>query len=242
MQKIELKLGDCMDLMNEMPTETIDAIITDPPYGIDYQSARRTDKSKWKPKIANDKEPYLEWLPEAYRVTKMGGALICFCRWDVEQQFKDAIEDVGFVVKSQVIWDKEIHGTGDLFGAFAPQHENAWFAVKGSFKFWGNRPHSVIRAQRVHSESMIHPNEKPIKLLKSIITSVVPPDGNVLDPFSGSASTLAAALIAKRNVIGFEIDPKVYETAQLRLNKLKSEMGLEDRKLTPNVSIAPLFA
>jgi DNA modification methylase len=56
-----LYLGDCLEIMKSIPDKSVDAVITDPPYGIDYQSAWRTDKLQWKPKIQNDATPFLGW-------------------------------------------------------------------------------------------------------------------------------------------------------------------------------------
>lgn len=100
-----------------MPDESVNAIITDPPYGINYVSQTGA-------RIKNDKAPFIWFLYDAFRVLKSGGTLLCFTRWDVEQTFIDAIELAGFRVKSEVIWDKVYHGMGDTKAAFAPAHEN----------------------------------------------------------------------------------------------------------------------
>lgn len=223
---IELYLGDCLTVLPTLESGIVDAFILDPPYGIDYQSAWRIDRSQWKPKIANDKEPFLDWLPEAYRITKMGGALVCFCRWDVEDCFKLAIEQAGYEVKSQIIWDKVIHGMGDLNGSFAPQHENMWFAVKGDFKFWNERPKSIIRATRVSAEELVHPNEKPIPLYLSLIDSLVPPNGLLVDCFLGSGNSGKASQILGRNFIGVELDPCHYAVAQRRITEAQAQPSL----------------
>lgn len=88
-----------------MPDESVNAIITDPPYGINYVSQTGA-------RIKNDKAPFIWFLYDAFRVLKSGGTLLCFTRWDVEQTFIDAIELAGFRVKSEVIWDKVYHGMG----------------------------------------------------------------------------------------------------------------------------------
>jgi DNA modification methylase len=215
--------GDCLQVLPTIEAGSIDAVITDPPYGIDYQSARRTDRTQWKPKIANDKEPFLGWLEDAFRVIKTGGALVCFCRWDVEQLFKDEIERAGFVVKSQIIWDKVIHGMGDLDGSFAPQHENMWFATKGDFSFPGLRPKSIIRVARVYPDIMIHPNEKPAALFSSLARSIVPRYGVVLDCFLGSGASGEGTIQAGRDFIGIEMlpveptDPDYFGMAEKRI-------------------------
>lgn len=190
----------------------MDAIITDPPYGINYVS--RTGAS-----IQNDKSPFIWFLYDAFRVLKSGGSLVCFTRWDVEQTFINAMKLAGFQVKSEVIWDKVAHGMGDCKAQFAPTHENIIFAVKGKFCFPGHRPRDLITAKKINSSQMIHPTEKPVPLLASLITSVTKPGDLILDPFAGSGSTLVAAKKAGRRFIGIELDDEYFEKAQRRIEE-----------------------
>jgi site-specific DNA-methyltransferase (adenine-specific) len=209
--------GDCLEVMKEIPDKSIDLVLTDPPYGIDYQSSWRTDKSKRFDKISNDKSPFLAWLPEAYRLLKDDGALLCFCRWDVQENFRDAITQSEFKIKSQVIWDREVHGMGDLNGAFAPCHDIIWFATKGNFRFYSTRPASVIRCQRLDASGMIHPNQKPIGLFEKLIIPCSDIGQNVLDPFLGSGTTAVAAKRTGRHFIGIELSPEYCEIARKRV-------------------------
>ena len=211
--------GDCLELMKQIDSESIDCIITDPPYGIDYQSARRTDKTQWKPKIANDKVPFVWFLKDAFRVLKENSCLICFTRYDTENAFRQAMSWAGFTPKAQLIWDKEIHGMGDLNGDFAPQHENIIFAVKGKFKFPSTRPKTILRFQRVNPEKLLHPNEKPIKLIESLIESLTQEGNIVLDPFIGGGSVAMACKNTKRNFIGIELNSTYVEMANRRLEQ-----------------------
>lgn len=223
---IELHLGDCMEFLPTLPDNSVFLQVCDPPYGIDYQSAWRTDKTQWKPKIANDKEPFLDWVKESYRVGKNGGALLCFCRWDIEDYFRSAIERAGYTMKSQIVWDKVIHGMGDLNGQFAPQHENIWFAAKGDFHFWNKRPTSVIRIRRVEPEKLVHPNEKPVPLYIRLIEFVCPPNENVGDWFFGSGASAKAAFMLERNYVGCDISDGYYEIAKRRIEAAQAQMLL----------------
>lgn len=211
--------GDCLTIMRNMNNESFDAIITDPPYGIDYQSSWRTDKEKRHPKINNDDRPFIWWLHDAYRVTKEGGVLICFCRWDTQETFKNAIELSGFEIKSQVIWDRDIHGMGDLKSSFAPRHDVIWFAIKGSFEFPGKRPSSVIKCQRLDGLSLTHPNEKPVGLMQCLIEYTTKKGDIVLDPFAGSGATMVAAIKSERKCVGIEINKQYCEIIRKRLSE-----------------------
>jgi len=212
--------------MRGIPDNSVDAVITDPPYGIDYQSARRSDKSKWKPKIANDKHPFIWWLHDAYRLTKEGGILLCFCRWDVQEAFKLAIEWAGFTLKSQVIWDRGNHGMGDLKASFAPQHDVIWFAVKGVFRFPDKRPRSIIKSMRLSGEQLLHPNEKPIDLMEQLIRATTKKGDTVLDPFLGSGTTAIAALNTGRLFVGIEKEEKYCNIARQRIEDQTSQVLL----------------
>lgn len=204
-----------------MQSESIDAIITDPPYGIDYQSHMRTERMA---KIKNDKAPFIWWLYDAFRVLKNGGGLICFTRWDVQQTFADAMTIAGFSVKSEVVWYKMSHGAGDCKAQFAPTHENILWATKGKYAFPGHRPQDVFARKKVSSNKLVHPNEKPEELLEDIILAVTKPGDLVLDPFAGSGPTLLAAEKTGRQYIGVEIEGCHYETIKRRLADVKKEV------------------
>lgn len=210
---------NCVDVMKRMSNNTVNVIIADPPYGIDYQSSWKIDKSKRLPRIANDKTPYTEWLKEAYRVLVDGGCILCFTRYDVENKFREEMRECGFVDKAQVIWDKVVHGMGDLRGDFAPQHENIIFAVKGRFMFPNKRPKSIIRVSRVSAEKLIHPNEKPIELINILLDGVAGDGHIILDPFVGSGVIPKACQLRKLPFIGMELDEGYCEIARKRLQQ-----------------------
>ena len=209
--------GDSLTVLRQMEPESVDAIITDPPYGIDYHT-KGSGAS-----IKNDKSPFIWFLYDAFRVLKSGesgrGSLVCFTRWDVQQTFIDAMKIAGFHVRSEVIWDKVMHGMGDCKSQFAPVHENIIFAVKGKYSFPGGRPKDLITFRKLGSSQMVHPTEKPVGLLTSLITSVTKPGDLILDPFAGSGSTLVAAKKTGRRFIGIELDDEYYQKAQQRIEE-----------------------
>ena len=203
-------------MLRQMEPESVDAIITDPPYGIKYVSQTGA-------RIQNDTAPFIWFLYDAFRVLKPGssgrGTLVCFTRWDVQQVFIDAIRLAGFIVKSEVIWDKVQYGMGDVKSQFAPSHENIIFAVKGKFSFPGHRPKDLITHRKLPGNQMIHPTEKPVPLLADLITAVTKPGDLILDPFAGSGSTLVAAKKTGRRFVGIELDELYYERAQRRIEE-----------------------
>ena len=208
--------GDALTVLRQMEAESVNFIITDPPYGVDFQSGR-VEKARRKDKIANDKAPFIWWLYDAFRVLTVGGGLLCFSRWDVQQVFIDAMKIAGFSVKSVIVWDRVVHGMGDLKSTFAPRYDTCIFAVKGSYAFPNGRPADVIQCQRINGADLRHPKEKPLDLMRRLIEATTKPNDLILDPFAGSGTTLVAALQSGRRYIGVELSPQHHETAQRRL-------------------------
>lgn len=205
--------ADSLTVLRQMESESVDAVITDPPYGINYVSQTGA-------KVKNDTAPFIWFLYDAFRVLKPGGSIICFTRWDVQQTFIDAMKIAGFKVKSEVIWDKVLHGMGDTAAAFAPSHENIIFAIKGKYSFPGHRPRDLVTYQKLASSQMIHPTEKPVGLLTNLISSVTKPGDLIVDPFAGSGSTCVAAKKTGRRFIGIELDDEHFEKASRRIEEV----------------------
>ena len=212
-----LMFGDCLERMKEIPSGSVDMVLTDPPYGIDFQSQRKKDKAEWMPKIANDKKPFTEFISEAGRCLSQDGCMVIFCRFDSWQSFADECEQSGLLVKSQIVWDKVVHGMGDLKGATALQHELALFVTKGRFRFPGKRQKSILQHMRVNPVDMVHPNEKPVTLMIDLINGYTKPGDVVLDCFTGVCPVGVACAKTGRKFIGIELDPTYYGIACERI-------------------------
>lgn len=111
---VNLYQGDCLEVLKTLPDNSVDLLVTDPPYGIDYQSMRCKDKTKRMSKILNDKKPFTDFIPLIkLKIAKTGG-ILCFTRWDVQQIFIDEFIRNGLKPKNVLIWDKKVHSMGDL--------------------------------------------------------------------------------------------------------------------------------
>ncbi len=197
---ITIYLGDCRDILPHL--EPVDLVLTDPPYGIDYQSSRRIERER-KEKIIGDKDFPL-WI---FDVFKPLVALFTFCRWDTLTLLPKP--------KSFIVWDKMVHSMGDLNGEFGRRWEVIAFYPGPEHKFI-YRPVDVIRAMRIDPEKLVHPNEKP---LGAIIPLIKSHPGTILDPFMGSGTTLRAAKDLGRKCIGIEIEKKYCDIAIDRLRQ-----------------------
>lgn len=221
----EVRRGDALRVMEQMPSGSVQAIITDPPYGIAYQSAWRTDKRDRFDVIQGDTELDFSWLAEACRVMANTSSLFIFCRWDVQGQFYDAIAE-HFQVRSQVIWDRGVHGLGDLNAQYAPCHDVAWFATKGKWKFPNGRPKSVYRVDRLPANELLHPTQKPVPLMRVIVSDLTQFGDTVLDCFAGSGPCGVACIKTGRRFLGVEIDPGYFDIAVKRLREAEMQLSL----------------
>lgn len=210
---IDLRNCDCMDLLRSMESKTVDLVLTDPPYGMSFQSNSRTIKHK---KIENDDN--LDWLPEwineIKRVVKDNSHLYIFCSWHKVDVFKSELEKV-FKIKNLIVWHKNGGGMGDLKGGYGGTHELIFFINNGK-DINGRRDNDVInKAYRTGNE--FHPTQKPVNLMSYFIEKSTNDGDLVLDCFTGGGSTPIACIETKRNFIGSEIDLDHYNTSMKRI-------------------------
>lgn len=221
---VQLYNADCLDIMRGMPDNSVDAVITDVPYGINYQSARRTESERFSV-IAGDGELPLGWIPEAARVASDSACLFSFCRWDKAEDLRAVIAE-HWDLRSQVIWDRGNHGLGDLKRQYAPMHDTCWFATKGDWEFPNGRPKSIYSSMRLSGSELEHPTQKPVNLMVKIILDLTRPNDAVLDPFMGSGTTGVACVQTGRNFIGCEIDPDYFDIAQKRIQEAQLQIRM----------------
>ncbi len=207
--------GSCLDHIGKLADESVSLVLTDPPYGMNYQSGFRKDAHK---KIANDGAEAGDVVSDALRalMPKLApsAGVFCFCHWDSEREIRAAMEAVGLKIKSSLIWVKNNTGMGDLNGSFAPKHERILYGVKGSPALYERIP-DVIECARENTDR--HPTEKPVELLKKLIEVTTANGQLVVDPFGGVASTLVAARDTERSFWGCELEADYHKIGMERL-------------------------
>jgi len=216
-ENITLYHGDCEEILPVLGVK-VQAIITDPPYGIAFRSNMRSATPKLD-SIVNDDVVQTDWIPLLNDIIDVNACIFAFTRWDVEHIWRDAISQSGWSVKSQVIWYKPGGGLGDLYAQFSPSHENAIFAIKGDWKFSGRRPPSVYNFNKDASTSYEHPTQKPVTLMSRIVLDITAPGDLVIDPFFGSCSTGVACARYDRKFIGIEINEEYFELGCENISK-----------------------
>ncbi len=211
---------DWEEAIKQVFDNSIDLVVTDPPYGMQFQSNRR--KVLYKSIQNDDNLDWIEsWVKELKRVCKEDAHIYIFCSWHNVDIFKQKV-GAYFNVKNILIWEKNNHGSGDLLGDYAPKYEMIIFCSNGSKKLNGGRDANVLKTAKTGNEN--HPTEKPVNLISYLIEKSSNKGDIVLDTFAGSFSTAQACKHTKRNFICFEIEEDYCRTAKNLLNGVSESL------------------
>jgi site-specific DNA-methyltransferase (adenine-specific) len=200
--------GNCVEVMKDLPAGSVDLILTDPPYLVNYKdrSGRQVQN--------DDNDAWLEpAFAEMHRVLKNGGACLSFYAWNRVDRFMAAWKKAGFHVAGHIVFPKQ-YASARRFTEY--RHEQAYLLTKGNAVPPRNPPPDVI--PWVYSGNRLHPTQKPVAIFNPIIEAFTKPGDTVLDPFCGSGSTLMAARNLGRHYIGIELDAAHRGTSCRRLS------------------------
>lgn len=212
-------LGDCVALMNRLDAESVDFILTDPPYLVSYRD--RSGRS-----IANDDND--RWLLPAFRqihrVMKDSTLCVSFYGWHKADLFLTAWRAAGLAPVGHIVFRKPYVSARRLL---LYQHEQAYLLCKGPVSRTAEPISDIIDFP--YFGNALHPTQKPVEALEPLIRAFCPRGGIVLDPFSGSGSTLLAAHNTGRRYIGIELDQVHYRTACCRLDQAKANPHISEQ-------------
>lgn len=238
---VTLYHGEAFSILVELPACSIDALITDPPYssGGAFRGDRAADPLvKYRGNIdgqlvthldsfagdTRDQRAWMSWVGawgwQAFRALAPSRPALMFCDWRQVGAAIDAVQVAGFVYRGLLTWDKTSGAGGRPQRGRFRQHSE--FIVWGSSGPLGDVsrdfPGSVITVASEPHMTREHPTQKPVGLLEELLR-VVPSESDrpILDPFSGSGSTLVAAKQLGRRAIGVELEERYCEIAAKRL-------------------------
>lgn len=226
MNNITLKQGNCLEIIKEIQDESIDLIITDPPYKLNHTTGGRTNigmENKWQGNIKAGNAvmdfdlsiKFSEWLPEIYRVLKSQSHCYIFCNDKNVQELLNQSTKVGFRESNILVWLKNNACPNKYY---MKNCEFILFLYKGKAKSINNMStKAVIQIQNINGKEKFHPVQKPIELLQIFISNSSNENDIVLDPFMGSGSTGVAAKILNRKFYGIELDEHYFEIAKNRI-------------------------
>jgi len=258
---------DCIEGMKAIPNDTIDLIITDPPFAIDFK-AKRNNYHRTSSRVIEGyneipKEEYydftLKWMKEAYRVLKESGSMYVFSGWNNLKDILIAIDELGFITVNHIIWKYQ-------FGVvtkrkFVTSHYHCLYVCKndekrkffpysryekedddkdgGSLHYKDKEDVWIIKREYWTGDQKT-PTKLPAELIKKILMYSSEEGDVVLDPFLGSGQVAVVSKMMKRQYIGFEIVKEYYEFAQKRLEENKYRIK-EASEVSKNQTLLTLF-
>ncbi len=202
--------GDCIEELGKLADESIDLLLTDPPYGDNMAYGYAQKRT-----IVNNEDPLfgLLALRLCYRLLKRNSTAYFF----VGVKHLPLIDEyitryTRYRVRDVVVWDKVAIGLG--YG-FRKQHEMILVLEKGSPRYRDLGMGNVLQVKRINTED--HPHKKPVELLQKLILQSSDWGDVVLDPFLGSGTTAVAAKLLGRRCIGIEKEAAYVQIAEARI-------------------------
>ena len=254
-ENYQLMLGDCLERMKEIPSGSVDLILTDPPYG--------TTKNKWDSVV-----PFEPMWEQLKRIIKPKGVIVLFAQTPFDKILGASNIDM---LRYEWVWFKN-RPTGHLNSKFAPlkSHENILVFTKGSTSFVKNtknsstyNPQGLVTCLKVNKRTRgngnydevnnkmenvalfenypksvlsfkvevgLHPTQKPVDLLEYLIKTYTQEGETVLDFTAGSFSTGVACLNTNRKFIGVEMEEKYFEIGINRMCGINNDCSNKETK------------
>lgn len=234
--KLTLLQGDCLKILPTLPDESVDLVLTDPPYNIDFSkyddltdsSGRRfhyTEELGWN---KTDLKQVSEILFKEFdRLVKETGSILIFGPQEWAYYYYEPAIKNDFNLKCQLIWEK-VNPIPQLRRKnYRSAHENiVWFAryrkekVPFTFNFTtqGEMKNVFTTPLLNNTENLGHPTQKPLEVIEKLLKVHSNENDTVLDPFLGSGTTMYSCLRQKRNCIGIETNPEYIQMTKKRLN------------------------
>ena len=224
--RFSIHQASAFEFLKELADESVDCLITDPPYESleNHRSVGTTTRLKqseassnvWFSVIPNTSFP--ELMHDMYRVLKKDRHFYLFCDQETMFAAKPAAEAAGFKFWKPLVWDKCAIGMGYHYRA---RYEFILFFEKGKRKLNDLSIPDILAQKRIHKG---YPTEKPAELIKILIEQSTQAGETILDPFMGSGSTGVAALSHNRNFLGCDIADYSLQTASERLGPLATQI------------------
>lgn len=256
---------DCMKGMQLMPNSTIDLVITDPPFAIEFK-ARRSNYHRTQSRVLEGyneipKAKYynftINWMRECFRLLKDSGSMYVFSGWNNLKDILNAIDDTGFTTVNHIIWKYQFGVVTER--KYVTSHYHCLYVGKDNAKrkFFPyarfGKDEKTVEGRSLHYEDKEDvwyikreywtgdqktPTKLPAELIKKILTYSSEKDDVVLDPFLGSGQVAVISKLLGRQYIGFEIVKEYYEFAKNRLERdVYRIKNLEELDRTPTLDL-----
>ena len=257
---------DCIEAMQLLPESTIDLVITDPPFAIEFKP-RKSNYNRTQERVLDGyneipKKQYyqftLAWMKQVHRVLKDSGSMYVFSGWNNLKDILMAVDHLGFLTINHIIWKYQ-------FGVatkrrFVTSHYHCLYVCKneqkrkffpysrydkdsrdddgGSLHYKDKEDVWLIKREYWNGDQKT-PTKLPAELIRKILLYSSEPGDVILDPFLGSGQVAVISRMLKRQYIGFEIVKEYYEFAKQRLEKdvYRIKEHIADNKFKPPLDL-----
>ena len=218
---VQFSRADAIAWLKELRDESVDLIVTDPPYESleKHRAVGTTTRLKHSKSSSNDwfsifpNERFRDLFAELYRVLRRDRHFYLFCDQETMFVARPIAERAGFRFWKPLVWDKMKIGMGYHYRA---RYEFILFFEKGKRRLNDLGVPDIIQVPRIHRG---YPAEKPAKVAEILIRQSTAQDETVIDPFMGSASTGVAAVNLGRRFMGNDLCSKAIDVARQRLHE-----------------------
>ena len=223
---IDLRQGDCLELMKDIPDNSIDMILVDPPYKMTKRG--KSCRPNWMPNnmgenVFNGEIPNAkDWMSECYRVLKEGTHFYTFCNTNDILEYLQIAKECGFKLHNIITMIKD---TGMPCRWYLKNCELVLFFRKGKAKPINDMTSRdwVKVNMPTKKNGKLHITQKPLDFIQKLVTNSSNEGDTVLDCFMGSGTTGVACINTNRNFIGMELDEKYFNIAKERIENHKKE-------------------
>ena len=211
MEADKIICGDCLEVMKDLPDNSVDLVLTDPPYGIGADKAAHKNKGKWGWRDYGDTD------------------------WDSSRPPKECFDEIRRISTIQIVWG------ANYFTDYLPPSMGwlVWDKGQRSFSLsdgelaWTNRQKALrifdISRAGALKDGKVHPTQKSLDVMLRCVASFSKESSLILDPFCGSGTTCVAAKMLGRRYIGIDISEKYCEIARKRIEA--AEKGITVKEL-----------
>jgi DNA modification methylase len=204
-------------------------MVTDPPYGVEYDAskARPTSAGSAKGKVLNDDRA--DWS-EVWALFPGSVAYIWHSMRHAGTVFA-SLEKTGFEIRAEIVWAKSQLVMSR--GHYHPQHESCWYAARGTASWAGDRKQTTLwKIDKPQKSETGHSTQKPVECMKRPIENNSSAGQAVYEPFSGSGTTIIAGEMTGRSIHAIELSPAYVDVAVIRWQEFTGEKAVhEDGRL-----------
>ena len=207
--------GDCLELMKELPDNSVDLVLTDPPYGIGESNEKNSSRgclaktTDFKHYEWDYNKIEKEYFTEIFRVSK--NQIIFGGNYYIEFLYNSSC---------WVVWDKD-NGKTDFADC-----ELAWTSFKTAVRKVKWQWQGMLQGDMKNKETRYHPTQKPIPVFSWILRNYSKENNTILDPFMGSGTTAIACIKTNRQFIGFDLEQQYVDIANKRIKNEQAQMKL----------------